>query len=37
MSEFALLSIVALLEELPEHGLQRGQVGTVVEALASGS
>jgi Domain of unknown function (DUF4926) len=28
-----LLSTVALLRDLPEHGLVRGQVGTVVEAL----
>ena len=31
-----LLDEVALLEDLPEHGLQRGQVGTVVEELAPG-
>ncbi len=31
-----LLDDVALLENLPEHGLQRGQVGTVVEELAPG-
>ena len=29
-----LLDVVALMEDLPERGLQRGQVGTVVEALA---
>jgi hypothetical protein len=29
-----LLDIVALVEDLPEHGLHRGQVGTVVEELA---
>lgn len=34
MSEVALLSTVALLEDLPEKALQRGQVGTVVEVLA---
>ena len=28
-----LLSVVALLSELPAHGLLRGQVGTVVEHL----
>jgi hypothetical protein len=27
------LDVVALTEDLPEHGLPRGQVGTVVEAL----
>ncbi len=29
-----LLDVVALTEELPQRGLGRGQVGTVVEALA---
>ena len=29
-----LLDTVALTEDLPEHGLVRGQVGTVVETLA---
>ena len=29
-----LLHTVALLTDLPEHGLSRGQVGTVVEELA---
>ena len=28
--------VVALLEDLPERGLKRGQVGTVVEPLAPG-
>ena len=27
------LSVVALLGDLPEHGLVRGQVGTIVELL----
>lgn len=31
----ALLDGVALLEDLPAEGLQRGQVGTVVEPLAT--
>jgi hypothetical protein len=30
----ALLDVVALLDDLPQHGLARGQVGTVVEELA---
>jgi hypothetical protein len=34
MTELALLSTVALMEDMPEKGLRRGQVGTVVEALA---
>lgn len=29
-----LLDTVALLEDLPQRGLQRGEVGTVVEVLA---
>jgi len=28
-----LLDVVALLTDLPSHGLRRGQVGTVVELL----
>lgn len=28
-----LLDVVALLSDLPAHGLVRGQVGTVVEVL----
>jgi hypothetical protein len=30
-----LLDVVALTEDLPEHGLIQGQVGTVVEDLSS--
>jgi hypothetical protein len=29
-----LLDVVALLEDVPDHGLRRGQVGTIVEELA---
>jgi Domain of unknown function (DUF4926) len=29
-----LLDVVALLEDIPDRGLRRGQVGTVVEELA---
>ena len=29
----SLLDVVALLADLPSHGLSRGQVGTVVELL----
>ena len=32
-AEIKLLDVVALTEEVPEHGLRRGQVGTIVEAL----
>ncbi len=31
-----LLDVVALLEEVPEEGLKRGQVGAVVEEWAPG-
>jgi Domain of unknown function (DUF4926) len=33
MEPISPLSVVALLEDLPKHGLVRGQVGTVVERL----
>ena len=36
MNSVDLLDVVALTDELPEHGLSRGQVGTVVETLAPG-
>src|SRR3954454_3729684 len=36
MEELELLSVVALSDEVPEKGLGRGQVGTIVEALAAG-
>jgi hypothetical protein len=36
MPELELLSVVAVVEELPEKGLRRGQVGTIVENLAPG-
>jgi hypothetical protein len=29
-----LLDVVALTEDIPDHDLRRGQVGTVVELLA---
>ena len=31
---FELLDVVALLSDLPDHNLARGQVGTIVESLA---
>ena len=34
--DIQLLDVVALTADLPEHGLLRGQVGTVVEALVPG-
>jgi len=36
MNGIETLAVVALLEDLPEDGLVRGQVGTVVEVLAPG-
>ena len=33
MADFELLSVVALIRDLPEAGLIRGQVGTIVEFL----
>jgi hypothetical protein len=36
MPELALLSTVALLEDVPEESLRRGQVGTIVEVLDLG-
>jgi hypothetical protein len=33
-SKIELLDLVAVTADLPEAGLQRGQVGTVVEMLA---
>jgi len=32
----AVLDVVAVLVDVPEHGLVRGQVGTVVEQLDDG-
>ena len=34
--EIRVLDIVALTEDVPDHGLQRGQVGTIVESLGPG-
>jgi hypothetical protein len=34
--ELELLTVVALLEDIPEKDLRRGQVGTVVEVLSPG-
>jgi len=35
-NEIKLLDVVALIDDMPEHGLVRGHVGTVVEVLAPG-
>jgi len=34
--EIRVLDIVALTEDVSDHGLQRGQVGTIVEPLGPG-
>lgn len=34
MNEIKLLDTIAILEDLPEENLKRGEVGTVVELLA---
>jgi hypothetical protein len=36
MDEIEMLDVVALIEDLPNEGLRRGQVGTAVEVLAPG-
>jgi hypothetical protein len=36
MDNIKLLDVVALVKDMPEHDLIRGQVGTVVESLAPG-
>jgi hypothetical protein len=36
MADIEILSVVALVEDLPAEGLVRGQVGTVVESWAPG-
>ena len=36
MNSIEVLSVVALIHDLPDRGLVRGQVGTVVEVLAPG-
>ncbi|BDC51909.1 hypothetical protein F183_A42240 [Bryobacterales bacterium F-183] len=35
MSQLELHSVIALLEDMPEKGLSRGQVGTIVAHLAA--
>ncbi len=36
IGKIKLLDVVALTEDIPEHNLKRGEVGTVVEILANG-
>jgi len=33
-NKIKLLDVVALIDDIPEHNLQRGQVGAVVEILS---
>ncbi len=36
MDTIKILDVVAITEDIPEHGLRRGEVGTVVERWADG-
>lgn len=36
MESFKLLDVIALTEDIPEHHLRRGQVGTIVEVFENG-
>ncbi len=36
MNEIKVLDVVALTEDAPEHGLRRGEVGTVVDQWKDG-
>ncbi len=37
MNEIKLLDVVAVTQDIPEHGLRRGEVGTVVEHWKDGA
>lgn len=37
MSEIKILDVVAVTEDVPEHGLRRGEVGTVVDRWKDGA
>lgn len=37
MNEIKVLDLVAVLEDVPQHGLLRGEVGTVVELWKDGA
>lgn len=37
MDEIKVLDVVAVTENVPEHGLRRGEVGTVVERWKDGA
>jgi hypothetical protein len=36
MDEIKILDVVAVTEDVPEHGLRRGEVGTVVDRWKDG-
>jgi hypothetical protein len=36
MNDFKLFDVIALTTDLPDYGLRRGQVGTIVEILGGG-
>jgi hypothetical protein len=36
MAEIKVLDVVALTEDAPEHGLRRGEVGTVIDQWKDG-
>ncbi len=36
-TQLKLLDVVALTEDVPQNGLRRGQVGTVVEVVGAGA
>ena len=37
MDEIKVLDVVAVTEDIPQHGLRRGEVGTVVERWKDGA
>ncbi len=37
MDKIKLLDVVAIMEDVPDHGLRRGEVGTVVDQWKDGS
>jgi hypothetical protein len=37
MDEIKALDVVAVTEDIPQHGLRRGEVGTVVERWKDGA
>lgn len=37
MDEIKVLDVVAVTEDVPQHGLRRGEVGTVVERWKDGA